>query len=119
MGRVFNLALAVLLMAATTALASDGGPPDDVPTLVWWMFGGVVAVCVALMRLATWLMSQRVDRIESDAVHAVAQARADASALEVRLRALENGSHLKGIESTLADVRERLVRIETQLEKQR
>jgi hypothetical protein len=94
-------------------------PPDDVPALVWWMLGGVLAVCGVLMRLAVWLMSQRVDRIESDAAHVVAQARADTSALEARLRALESGAHMKGIEATLADVRERLVRIETQLEKQR
>ena len=92
-------------------------PPDDVPALVWWLLGGVLVVCAALVRLAMWLVGQRVDRIESDAAHAANAVRQDMSALEARLRSVENGTHLRGIESTLADVRERLVRIETQLEK--
>lgn len=41
------------------------------------------------------------------------------SDVEKRVRALESGGHLKGIEATLIDVRERLVRIETQLAAER
>lgn len=91
--------------------------PADVPALVWWLLGGVLAVSAALVRLAVWLVSQRVARIEADAAHAATQAAAAMAALEGRLRAVENGTQLRGIEATLADVRERLVRIETQLEK--
>lgn len=93
--------------------------PANIPDLIWWAFGGILALCGILIRLAVWFVGQKFNRLENDFNQHCALRQQYTEGLESRIRMVENGHHLRDIMEQLELIKIQLARMEAREEERR
>lgn len=94
-----------MMLLVGTIAAQSSAPEGITVGMAWLLFIAALVGCAGLVRLAMWLLEQRLVALETGAKKAAEDNEKQHAEIEQRLRVVESGESLKAIEAQLADFR--------------